>query len=89
MKGFTKILRDHKTFTLKSQKKNVINITAVCFRMSQDLDFFKDSGKTKLYSLLSDSTVDRPNLSSHEINDRNPPMTMGADTKVLPGTIFQ
>lgn len=38
----------------------------------------------KFYCLLSDSTIDRPNLSSHEINDRDPPMTMGADTKVLP-----
>lgn len=35
------------------------------------------------------STVDRLNLSSHEINDRNPSMTMGADIKALPYTIFQ
>lgn len=49
--------------------------------MSQDLHFFKHSGKMKFHCLLSDRAVDRPDLSSHEINDRNPSMTMSADTR--------
>lgn len=51
--------------------------------------FWKSLVKIKFNCLVSDSIVDGPNFSSHEIDDRNLLITLGADTKNLPCMIFQ